>query len=150
LAAAKHYGLQHYPNGPLASNHVEGNPGAVDVSDPQGLKRALRAIHNGRLKSAMPEDPVHFSGTRLLAMSTADENGNRATVAIVDAKVDGLKDLIRAEFKDVGRRLEEMAGLEPRIRKLEQDAVRRVGPIIDEMREFENDRTGQGRAPVRT
>jgi hypothetical protein len=70
-------------------------------------------------------------------MSTADENGNRATVAIVDAKVDGLKDLIRAEFKDVGRRLEEMAGLEPRIRKLEQDAVRRVGPIIDEMREFE-------------
>jgi hypothetical protein len=63
LAAAKHYGLQHYPHGPLASNHVEGNPGAVDVSDPEGLKRALKAIHNGKLKSSMPEDPVHFSGS---------------------------------------------------------------------------------------
>jgi hypothetical protein len=73
-------------------------------------------------------------------LSTHDEpdNGNgRATVALVDAKVDGLKDLIRAEFKDVGRRLDELAGLEPRVRQLEQDAVRRVGPIIDEMRTFE-------------
>lgn len=70
-------------------------------------------------------------------MSASEEGGNRATVAGVDAKVDGLKDLIRAEFKDVGRRLDELARLEPRVRELEQNAVRRVGPIIDEMRAFE-------------
>lgn len=63
LAAAKRYGLQHYPNGPLASNHVEGHGGAVDVSDPEGLKRALRKLGINRLKSSMPEDPVHFSAT---------------------------------------------------------------------------------------
>lgn len=63
LAAAKRYGLQHYPHGPLASNHVEGHPGAVDVSDPEGLKRALRKLGVKRLKSSMPEDPVHFSQT---------------------------------------------------------------------------------------
>ena len=63
LAAAKRYGLQHYPNGPLASNHVEGHPGAVDVSDPEGLKRALRKLGITKLKSSMPEDPVHFSQT---------------------------------------------------------------------------------------
>lgn len=66
-----------------------------------------------------------------------EDNGNRATVALVDAKVDGLKDLIRAEFKDQARRLDELAGLEPRVRHLEQDAVRRVGPIIDELRGLE-------------
>lgn len=71
-------------------------------------------------------------------MSTNEpQNGNRATVAVVEAKVDGLKDLIRAEFKDVGRRLDELAGLEPRVRQLEQDAVRRVGPIVDEIRALE-------------
>jgi hypothetical protein len=64
LAAAKRFGLSHYgPGGPLASNHVAGHGGAVDVSDPQGLKRALAALHSSRLKSSMPDDPVHFSRT---------------------------------------------------------------------------------------
>lgn len=63
LAAAQHYGLQHYPNGPLASNHVVGHDGAVDVSDPQGLKAVLRKLGITSLKSSMPEDPVHFSRT---------------------------------------------------------------------------------------
>lgn len=54
-------------------------------------------------------------------MSTEDhsENGNgptRATVALVDAKVDGLKDLIRAEFSDVRRQL---SGLGPLAAKVE-------------------------------
>lgn len=70
-------------------------------------------------------------------MSTADENGNRATVAGVDAKVDGLKDFIALGFENIARRLDDLAGLEPRIRQLEQDAVRRVGPIVDEMRAVE-------------
>lgn len=61
LGAAKRYGLQHYPNGPLASNHVVGRDGAVDVSDPEGLKRALAKLGITGLKSSMPEDPVHFS-----------------------------------------------------------------------------------------
>lgn len=63
LAAARNYGLQHYPHGPLASNHVEGHPGAVDVSDPEGLKKALAHLRISKLKSSMPEDPVHFSGS---------------------------------------------------------------------------------------
>lgn len=63
LKAAQGYGLQHYPNGPLASNHVEGHDGAVDVSDPEGLKRALAKLGITDLKSSMPEDPVHFSRT---------------------------------------------------------------------------------------
>lgn len=63
LQAAKNYGLQHYPNGPLASNHVEGHNGAVDVSDPEGLKRALQKLGINRLRNDMPEDPVHFSAT---------------------------------------------------------------------------------------
>lgn len=47
------------------------------------------------------------------------ENGNgptRATVALVDAKVDGLKELIRAEFGDVRRQL---SGLGPLTAKVE-------------------------------
>lgn len=42
------------------------------------------------------------------------ENG-RATVALVDAKVDGLKDLIRAEFKDVQRQLENFGQLAAKV-----------------------------------
>lgn len=59
------------------------------------------------------------------------ENGNRATVALVNAevgrvsdKVDGLKELIKSEFKDVGRRLDEFAGLESRVRDLELSDAR--------------------------
>lgn len=63
LSAAKRYGLQHYPHGPLASNHVQGHNGAVDVSDPEGLKRALKKLGITKLKSSMPEDAVHFSAT---------------------------------------------------------------------------------------
>lgn len=71
-------------------------------------------------------------------MSTHDEapeNGNRATVALVDAKVDGIRDLIRAEFKDVGRRLDDLAGLEPRIRALEQTAIGALGPLEEALRQ---------------
>lgn len=64
LAAAKGFGLQNYgPKGPLASNHVYGNGGAVDVSDPAGLKRALARLGVTSLRSAMANDPVHFSKT---------------------------------------------------------------------------------------
>lgn len=52
-------------------------------------------------------------------MSTHDEpaeQNGRATVALVDAKVDGLKELIRAEFADVRRQL---SGLGPLTAKVE-------------------------------
>jgi hypothetical protein len=63
LAAAKRFGLQHYgPKGPLGSNHVAGHSGAVDVTDPAGLARALRRIRS-RLHRGMADDPVHFSWT---------------------------------------------------------------------------------------
>lgn len=66
MVAARHYGLGHYPNGPLASNHVEGHAGALDINDPDGfeaaLKRAKSRGYKGRLPfRGMPEDPVHFS-----------------------------------------------------------------------------------------
>lgn len=59
-------------------------------------------------------------------MSTADHsdngNGERATVALVnakvatvDAKVDGLSDLIRAEFKDVQRQLAPIEALSSQV-----------------------------------
>lgn len=64
LAAAKHFGLSNYgPGGPLGSNHVIGHDGAVDVTDPQGLKRALAHLGINKLRSSMPNDPVHFSRT---------------------------------------------------------------------------------------
>lgn len=53
------------------------------------------------------------------AHTTDPDNGNgnsRATVALVDAKVDGLKELIRAEFGDVRRQL---SGLGPLTAKVE-------------------------------
>lgn len=65
LAAAKHFGLQHYgPAGPLGSNHVEGHRGALDVTDPDGLERVLRKYPGRlRLRRGMADDPVHFSPT---------------------------------------------------------------------------------------
>jgi hypothetical protein len=63
MAAARRFGLQHYgPKGPLGSNHVAGHSGAVDVTDPAGLARALRRIRS-RLHRGMADDPVHFSWT---------------------------------------------------------------------------------------
>lgn len=69
LSAAKSYGLEHYPNGPLASNHYEGNGveyphGAVDVTLPEQLASVLRRYPGGsRLIWAGPVigDTVHFS-----------------------------------------------------------------------------------------
>jgi hypothetical protein len=63
MAAARRFGLQHYgPKGPLGSNHVAGHSGAVDVTDPAGLARALRHLRS-RLHRGMADDPVHFSWT---------------------------------------------------------------------------------------
>lgn len=44
IAAATNYGLQHYPNGPLASNHVRTiyPGGAIDVKNPAQLAAVLR------------------------------------------------------------------------------------------------------------
>lgn len=64
MAAATRFGLQHYgPAGPLGSNHVAGHSGAVDVSDPDGLERALRSYRGRKPIRAMKDDPVHFSLT---------------------------------------------------------------------------------------
>lgn len=64
MAAARSFGLQHYgPAGPLGSNHVFGHSGAVDVSDPDGLERALRGYRGRKPIRRMSDDPVHFSAT---------------------------------------------------------------------------------------
>jgi hypothetical protein len=62
LAAAKHYGLQHYPNGPLASNHVRNK--AVDVTDPAELDKILRRYPGKRTLiwgGPVIGDAPHFS-----------------------------------------------------------------------------------------
>lgn len=48
IVAANNYGIQHYPDGPLASNHVEGHAGAVDVTNPEELARVLRGWRGER------------------------------------------------------------------------------------------------------
>ena len=48
----------------------------------------------------------------------SDQGGDRATVAIVVAKLDGLRDLTRAEFGEVNRRLDRVEGLPERVVKL--------------------------------
>lgn len=64
LTAATNFGLQHYPNGPLASNHVEGHRGAIDVSQPDQLEAILRKYPGKvNLRRKMADDPVHFSPT---------------------------------------------------------------------------------------
>jgi len=69
LAAAASFGMQHYPHGPLASNHYIGNGtayphGAVDVTNDQELIRVLRSYPGGsRLRWYGPGDSVHFSAT---------------------------------------------------------------------------------------
>lgn len=79
LAAAHSYATrvgaslwQLYPNGPLSSSHLGKRypAGAVDVTDPAGLERALASapawvkrkplVGNGR---AIRNDPGHFSRT---------------------------------------------------------------------------------------
>lgn len=68
IAAATSYGLQHYPDGPLASNHYEGNGtdyphGAVDVTEYSQLAAILR-MNGSRLRwGQCMGDPVHFSAT---------------------------------------------------------------------------------------
>jgi len=68
-AAARSFGLQHYPHGPLASNHYIGNGakyprGAVDVTEYMQLAEALKSYPGGaKLKWYGPGDAVHFSGT---------------------------------------------------------------------------------------
>lgn len=66
MSAATRYGLNHYPNGPLASNHVGNSTypnGAVDVSNPSGLAAALKGYSGKRLVWGGPVmgDQVHFS-----------------------------------------------------------------------------------------
>lgn len=64
IAAAKSYGLWHYPSGPLASNHVKKNfpGGAVDVTQAAQLNGILQQLPGGSLLQwAGASDPVHFS-----------------------------------------------------------------------------------------
>ena len=79
LAAAIGYAARHgltlrqaYPSGVYASNHVGTSwpKGAVDVTDPEGLARALRVAHSRprgrRLRWALDaglDDPPHFSAS---------------------------------------------------------------------------------------
>jgi len=49
----------------------------------------------------------------------SDQGGDRATVAIVVAKLDGLRELTRAEFGEVKRRLDRVENLPERVVKLE-------------------------------
>jgi hypothetical protein len=67
IAAAKNYGLGHYPNGPLESNHTKTRypGGAVDVTDPGGLHEALIG-YDGPHKlqwGIVMGDMAHFSAT---------------------------------------------------------------------------------------
>lgn len=64
LKAAGDYGLQHYPDGPLASNHVKGNSGAVDVTQPEQLANVLKGWRGVRKLvwgGPVIDDRVHFS-----------------------------------------------------------------------------------------
>lgn len=54
---------------------------------------------------------------------TTDDEGRsgRATVALVDAKVDGLKDLLRAEFASVRDNIKPLAGVVLEVASLRKD-----------------------------
>jgi hypothetical protein len=64
------------------------------------------------------------------------DQGDRATVAIVVAKLDGLRELTRAEFSEVKTRLDRVEGLpervvrlEEQVRKLESESTRRSNVV---------------------
>lgn len=74
-----------------------------------------------------------------MASDTHNDTGSkdRATVALVSEKVDGLKSLVEAGFVGVQRQLDLLAGVpakiadhEARLKNLESDADFRRGPAI--------------------
>jgi hypothetical protein len=69
--------------------------------------------------------------------TSGDDGGNRATIALAVAKIDGLHQLTRSEFKEVKERIgkleglpERVARLEERVHNLEQDGDYRRGPGV--------------------
>lgn len=69
-------------------------------------------------------------------MSTTEGNGGgRATVALVDAKVDGLHDLIRAEFSATQRQLDDLKTLPVAVQSL----VERMQHAETRITDLEND-----------
>lgn len=66
-------------------------------------------------------DSSRFVPASLWSRSLADDPAapNRATVAGLDAKLDGLKDLVRAETGQIQRQLDAVAGLPVRVATLE-------------------------------
>lgn len=59
------------------------------------------------------------------------ENGNRATVALAVEKIDGLRELTRAEFADVKERIGKLEGLPERVTRLEAQREADAGRIQD-------------------
>jgi tape measure domain-containing protein len=103
IAAASHYGLGHYPNGPLASNHVRTDwpGGAVDVTDPSGLAAVLANYHGARnlvWGGPVMGDYVHFSanghargGLIEAALGFLDYSGKPGTADDPQSVTDWLK-----------------------------------------------------------
>lgn len=67
------------------------------------------------------DQPSRFVPASLWGRSLADDPAapNRATVAGLDAKLDGLKELVRAETGQIQRQLDAVAGLPVRVATLE-------------------------------
>lgn len=75
----------------------------------------------------------------LAADDSGQENGNRATVALVDAKVDTVLAEVRGGFKDVQRQLDLLAGLPVAHAALEK-VVQAQGEDIAELKRAEDRR----------
>lgn len=70
-----------------------------------------------------------------------NDSPNRATVALVDAKLDGLRELTRAEFRGLQDKLEPLAGLPVTVTAMrgELNNLKRRVTDIEEARQAEED-----------
>lgn len=81
-------------------------------------------------------------------MSASDHgNGSRATVALVDAKVDGLHELIRAEFSATQRQLDELKNLPLAVQSV-SDRVLYVEARLTELEKTNEARQGWRRVTL--